>query len=163
MVLFLKILVFTVLVPGTVAGYIPWSIVRGVPLVVTPWVIPAGLCSIVGVAIYLWCAYDFGVAGRGTPAPIDAPKRLVVRGLYQYVRNPMYVGVMLVLAGWTMLYRIEGLVNYTVGAFVVFNLLVFFYEEPNLQKLFGAEYADYRSRVGRWLPRIRRRRGPGGH
>ncbi len=154
MVLFLKILVFTVLVPGTVAGYIPWSIVQGVPLVVTPWVIPAGLCSVIGVAIYLWCAYDFGVAGRGTPAPIDAPKRLVVRGLYQYVRNPMYVGVMIVLAGWNMLFRMASLLNYTIGVFVFFNLFVFFYEEPALKRQFGDEYMDYRSKVRRWLPRI---------
>ncbi len=97
MILFLKIVVFTVLVTGAVAGYFPWSIVRDVPLALTPWLIPAGLCSVAGVVIYLWCAYDFGVAGRGTPAPSDAPKHLVVRGLYQYVRNPMYVGVLMVL------------------------------------------------------------------
>ena len=160
MLLFLKILVFTVLVPGTVAGYVPWSIVRGVSLAVTPWVIPAGICSVAGVAIYLWCAYDFGVAGRGTPAPIDAPKHLVVRGLYQYVRNPMYVGVMIVLAGWNMLYRTDSLLNYTIGVFVFFNLLVFFYEEPHLKRLFGEEYSDYRSKVGRWLPRIRPKNRP---
>lgn len=68
MILFLKIAVFSILVPGTVAGYIPWSIVRDIPLVITPWVNPSALCFVVGVAIYLWCAYDFGVAGRGTPA-----------------------------------------------------------------------------------------------
>lgn len=160
MVLFLKILVFSVLVPGTVAGYFPWSIVRDIPLVITPWVIPSALCAVVGVAIYLWCAYDFGVAGRGTPAPIDAPKHLVVRGLYRHVRNPMYVGVVLVLAGWNMLYRVESLFNYTVAVFILFNLLVFFYEEPHLRQLFGDEYSEYRSKVGRWLPRIRRRKQP---
>jgi protein-S-isoprenylcysteine O-methyltransferase Ste14 len=155
MVLFLKILLFTVLVPGTVAGYIPWTLVRDVPLGLTLWAIPAGFCSVLGVAIYLWCAYDFGVAGRGTPAPIDAPKHLVVNGPYRYVRNPMYVGVMLVLAGWILLYRTDGLMNYTIGAFVFFNLFIFFYEEPHLQRLFGAEYTAYRLRAGRWLPRIR--------
>ncbi len=155
MVLFLKVLVFTVLVPGTVAGLLPWYFVRGVPLALTPWINPAGVCFVVGVAVYLWCAYDFGVAGRGTPAPIDAPKHLVVRGLYQYVRNPMYVGVMLVLVGWNMLHRTDSLLNYTIGAFVFFNLFVYFHEEPHLQRLFGEEYSDYRSRVGRWLPRLR--------
>lgn len=156
MVLLLKILVFTVLVPGTVAGYLPWTFVRDVPLVMTLWVVPAGFCSVLGVAIYLWCAYDFGNTGRGTPAPIDAPKHLVICGLYQYVRNPMYVGVMLVLLAWNMLYRTESLLTYTIGVFVFFNLFVFFYEEPHLQRLFGEEYSEYRSRVGRWLPRIRR-------
>jgi protein-S-isoprenylcysteine O-methyltransferase Ste14 len=157
MVLFLKILVFTVLVPATVVGYIPWSLVRDIPYGLTPWSIPAAICSVAGVAIYLWCAYDFGVAGRGTPAPIDAPKHLVVRGLYRYVRNPMYVGVMLVLAGWNILYRTESLMKYTIGAFVFLNLLVFFYEEPHLLRLFGKEYSAYRSRVGRWLPGIGRK------
>ena len=158
--LFLKSLIFTVLVPGTVAGYIPWSIVRDVPFVPTPRVFPAALCAVVGVAIYLWCAYDFAVAGRGTPAPIDAPKRLVVRGLYRYVRNPMYVGVMLVLAGWNLNFPSQTLLNYTAGAFVFFNLLVFFYEEPTLERQFGNEYLSYRSKVGRWLPRVRSKNRP---
>jgi protein-S-isoprenylcysteine O-methyltransferase Ste14 len=156
MLLFLKILVFTILVPGTVAGYFPWSIVRDTPFVMSPWVYPASLCSFLGIAIYLWCAYDFGVAGRGTPAPVDAPKHLVVRGLYRYVRNPMYVGVLLVLVGWNMVYRTDSLLNYTIGVFVLFNLLVFLYVEPQLQRQFGDEYSEYRSRVGRWLPRVRR-------
>ena len=156
MVLFLKILVFTVLVPGTVAGYLPWSFVRNVPLVISLWAIPAGFCSVLGAAIYLWCAYDFGVAGGGTPAPIDAPKKLVVRGLYRYVRNPMYVGVMLVLVAWNLLYQTESLLTYTIGAFVFFNLFVFFYEEPHLQRIFGEEYSAYRSTAGRWLPRFKR-------
>ena len=159
MVLFLKILIFTVLVPGTVAGYIPWDIVRDRPFVMTPLVFPAALCSVVGVAIYLWCAYDFAVAGRGTPAPIDAPKQLVVRGLYRYVRNPMYVGVMSVLAGWSLLFPSQTLLNYTLGTFVVFNLLVFFYEEPALERQFGDEYLSYRSKVSRWLPRMRPKNG----
>ncbi len=155
MILFLKTLAFTVFVPGTVAGYLPWSMVRDVPLLVTPWVYPAGLCFAVGAAIYLWCAYDFGVAGRGTPAPIDAPKRLVVRGLYQYVRNPMYVGVLTVLAGWNMLYRTESLLKYTAAVFVFFHLFVVFYEELQLQRRFGDEYSDYRAQVARWIPRVK--------
>ncbi|MFQ5546778.1 MAG: methyltransferase family protein [Woeseia sp.] len=155
MVLLLKILVFTMLVPGMVAGYLPWSIVQDIPLRFTPWTYPAALCFVLGAGIYLWCAYDFGMAGRGTPAPIDAPKRLVVRGLYRYVRNPMYVGVVTVLAGWTILYRSTGLLKYTLAVFALFHLFVVFYEEPNLQRLFGEEYSAYRSKTGRWLPRFR--------
>ncbi len=154
MVLFLKILVFTVFVPGIVAGYIPWSMLRDVPLVPALWVYPAGFCFAIGTAVYVWCAYDFGVAGRGTPAPIDAPRHLVVRGLYQNVRNPMYIGVVTVLAGWTLLYQSENLLKYTVAVFGAFHLLVVFYEEPQLQRLFGEEYSAYRSKVGRWIPRI---------
>lgn len=152
MVLFLKILVFTVLVAGTVAGFLPWSMVRDIPFLITPWACPAGICFAVGTAIYLWCAHDFGVAGGGTPAPIDAPRRLVVCGLYRYMRNPMYVGVLTVLAGLILLYRTENLVYYALAVLVAFNLFVVFYEEPQLERLFGAEYAAYRSKVGRWIP-----------
>jgi protein-S-isoprenylcysteine O-methyltransferase Ste14 len=67
----------------------------------------------------------------------------------------MYVGVMLVLLAWNMLYQTNSLMSYTIGAFVFFNLFVFFYEEPHLRRLFGEEYAAYRLRVGRWLPRLR--------
>ena len=154
MVLFLKILVFTVFVPGIVAGYIPWSMLRDVPLVSALWVYPAVFCFAAGTTIYVWCAVDFGVAGQGTPAPIDAPKHLVVRGLYQNVRNPMYVGVVTVLAGWTLLYQSENLLKYTVAVFGAFHLFVVFYEEPQLQRLFGEEYSAYLSKVGRWIPRI---------
>ena len=94
-VLFLKNVLFTVLVPGTVAVYLPlrmaksstptlWSMLSGLPALAT------------GVAMYAWCLWDFATFGRGTPAPMDAPKRLVVRGLYRYTRNPMYVGVLAV-------------------------------------------------------------------
>jgi len=155
MVIFLTILVFTVFVPGTVAGYPPWSVVRNAAVVVTPWVYPAGLCFAVGAAIYLRCACDFGVAGRGTSAPIDAPKHLVVRGLYQYIRNPMYVGVPTVLAGWTMLYRNETLLYYSAAVFIAFYLFVVFYEELQLQQQFGDDFSAYRSNVGRWTPRYK--------
>jgi hypothetical protein len=95
--LLLKNLLFTILVPGTVAFYLPHAIgTRGSALSgVGPgrWLIAAPLL-LIGTAIYLWCLWDFATAGRGTPAPIDPPKELVVRGLYRTVRNPMYVGVL---------------------------------------------------------------------
>lgn len=160
MILFLKIAVFTVLVPGTVAAYVPYWLVRDIQLVFTAWVYPAGLCFLVGTAIYLWCAFDFGMAGGGTPAPVDPPRQLVVRGLYRYVRNPMYVGVLTVLLGWNMLYRVDTLLKYTIVVFVAFNVIVLFYEEPRLRRRFGEAYSDYRAKVGRWVPGFKSRTRP---
>ena len=83
MLLFLKNLVFTLVVPGTVAGYVPWLIVRGQPIGSRGCLLASLALFTVGGTIYLWCVWDFASFGRGTPAPIDAPKKLVVRGLYR--------------------------------------------------------------------------------
>ncbi len=152
-ILFLKNLTFTLLVPGTVAGYLPWSFVRNVALTDSPWIFLAGIFFVAGMSVYLWCVYDFAVTGRGTPAPIDEPKFLVIRGLYQYVRNPMYVGVLMVLVGWSVLYRTQNLLIYSLVVATVFHLFVVIYEEPHLRRVFGDAYTAYQSKVGRWIPR----------
>jgi len=154
MVLFLKNLLFTVLVPGTVAVYVPMAIVRGHGSL-SPVAIGLALPFLAaGAAIYTWCVWDFARQGRGTPAPIDAPKKLVVRGLYRSVRNPMYVGVLTVIAGWAVLFRSPSLVVYGAVVWTCFQLFVVVYEEPHLHGVFGEEYDDYCTRVGRWLPRL---------
>jgi protein-S-isoprenylcysteine O-methyltransferase Ste14 len=99
--------------------------------------------------------WDFAVIGRGTPAPIDAPKRLVTRGPYAVARNPMYVGMLLALVGWLALYPTAALAIYAAAVALGFHVWVVFYEEPHLRRVFGAEYDDYCSRVGRWFPRLR--------
>lgn len=93
--------------------------------------------------------------GRGTPAPIDAPKRLVVRGLYRYTRNPMYLGVLTVILGWAFLFPIGTLVIYGLVVAAGFHLFVMYCEEPHLKRTFGRDYEVYSIRVGRWLPRLR--------
>ena len=156
MLLFLKNLLFTVVVPGTVAGYGPWLIARGCgePFGSPAWLLLASGFFIIGGIIYLWCIWDFATFGRGTPAPIHAPKKLVVRGLYRYTRNPMYVGVLTVILGWVVLFQAFNLLIYALCVGIVIHLFIVFYEEPHLKKTFGATYEQYRSRVGRWLPRI---------
>ncbi len=104
-----------------------------------------------GVAIYGWCAWDFTFAGRGTPAPIDPPKELVLRGLYRWSRNPMYVGVLSVLAGETVLFLSLPLLVYALLVLTMFQIFIVLYEEPHLRRTFGASYADYCSRVPRWF------------
>src|SRR5512133_2639828 len=98
----LKTIIFTFLVPGTVTVVFPYWLLAtsSTPPVQLGILHYLGLVVIViGLAIYLWCAWDFTFAGKGTPAPIDPPKELVVRGLYRYTRNPMYVGILSILLG----------------------------------------------------------------
>lgn len=152
-ILVLKNLLFTVVVPGTVAVYVPLLMTRGrTPASGLVAVLAYALIAI-GGSIYLRCVWDFLSFGRATPAPIDAPKKLVVRGLYRYVRNPMYVGVLTVILGWALLYRAPALLLYGVVVFTGFHLFVTYYEEPHLRGVFGSDYDDYRARVGRWFPR----------
>jgi len=156
MKLLLKNLLFTVLMPGTVGVYVPMLIARGRPMA-SPGEIVLGLSVLaLGGAIYGWCVWDFATFGRGTPAPIDAPRKLVVRGLYRTTRNPMYLGVLTVIAGWAIVFRAAGLVLYALVVATCFHLFVVLYEEPHLGRVFGREYEEYRARVGRWLPRARR-------
>jgi protein-S-isoprenylcysteine O-methyltransferase Ste14 len=156
MVLLLKNLLFTVLVPGTVAVYVPLLMAQDEHPASGAALALAVAALATGAAIYAWCVWDFATFGRGTPAPIDAPKRLVVRGLYRYVRNPMYVGVLSVILGWAILFRSTALVLYGVAVGTCFHLFVLLYEEPHLKREFGLEYERYRTRVGRWLPRLGR-------
>jgi protein-S-isoprenylcysteine O-methyltransferase Ste14 len=153
--LLLKNLLFTVLVPGTVAVYLPWMI-AGQRSIAWGLVSAMGFCLLaLGAAIYSWCLWDFATFGRGTPAPIDAPRKLVVRGLYHYTRNPMYVGVLTTILGWAVVFRAAALLPYALAVGTCFQLFVVLYEERHLQRAFGSEYERYCARVGRWLPRIR--------
>lgn len=154
--LLFKNLVFTVVVPGTFGVYIPMAIVRrtgaqagGVGLF---WLLGFGLLM-AGALIYLICVMEFASRGRGTPAPIDAPKRLVVTGLYRYVRNPMYIGVLAVVMGWTCLARSLELLGYAALLALVFHTFIRLYEEPALRRQFGREYEQYCASVRRWIPR----------
>jgi len=152
----LKTLLFTVCVPGTVAGWIPqWLLAEQARHIVHPIHLSqaVGLLPLVlGAAVYLWCAWDFAVSGLGTPAPIDAPRVLVVKGLYRFVRNPMYLGVLSVILGQSIFYGSPVVFIYMLGAWVFFQMFVAFYEEPELRRQFGAQYEEYCRRVSRWIP-----------
>lgn len=159
MLLFLKNLLFTVLVPGAVAVYVPLRLAAGAGPPVWGLAQYAALLPLAsGCAIYLWCLWDFATFGRGTPAPIDAPRRLVVRGLYRYVRNPMYVGVLLVIAGWAVFFQSLRVLGYGAVVALFFHLFVMAVEEPTLRGKFGRSYERYYREVGRWAPRVGRGR-----
>ena len=162
MLLLIKNILFTVFVPGTVAVYLPLRVVSRPPATLSfdwrPGQIAALLPLLLGAAIYFWCLWDFAVSGRGTPAPIDAPKRLVVRGLYRYIRNPMYVGVLLVIIGWAVFLPSKQVLVYGAVVGICFHGFVVLIEEPLLKSKFGEAYLEYCKEVGRWLPRRPRRR-----
>lgn len=107
-----------------------------------------------GVVIALWCVGAFVWIGHGTPAPFDPPRTLVIRGPYRMVRNPMYIGAVLTVAGAALFYESASLAIYGGIFLLAAHLLVVFYEEPALRRKFGPEYEAYCLRVGRWLPRV---------
>ncbi len=153
----LKTLLFTIVAPGTVTALLPYFILTrthassigpfryiGIPVV----------C--LGIAIYAWCAWSFAFKGRGTPAPIDPPKKLIIEGLYRCMRNPMYVGVLTILAGEVFWFASPMLLVYAGIVAGVFHAFVRLYEEPKLQNLFGGQYTAYCNTVPRWWPRLPR-------
>ena len=109
-----------------------------------------------GAALALWCIVTFLLHGRGTPAPFDPPRRLVVVGPYRILRNPMYLGAALALAGAALFYQSWGLLAYCAAFLLLTHLFVVGYEEPTLRATFGPDYLDYCRRVSRWTPRHNR-------
>ena len=105
-----------------------------------------------GAGLAVWCILAFAVLGRGTPAPFDPPRHLVVRGPYRYVRNPMYVGAGTALAGAALFYRSPWLLGYVVLFAAITHAFVVRYEEPTLRRLFGQEYETYCRAMRRWWP-----------
>ena len=153
----LKTAIFTIFVPGTVAGYLPWTL-RGRATVATYGVETAAAIAviIIGILIYLHTAFwGFAYTGGGTPAPIAPTKILVVHGLHRHVRNPMYIGVALIIAGQAWLFHSRHIAIYLACVLAIVNFFVLVYEEPTLRKQFGDQYEQYKKSVPRWIPRIR--------
>lgn len=152
----LKTLIFTVLVPGTVAGIVPWLLLQSseeaVMSLPSIWLIGL-LPLLIGVILYFWCAGAFTFIGKGTPAPIDAPVFLVRAGPYQWTRNPMYLAVLSTILGEAILFHSLLLVGYALLVAMMVHLFVVFYEEPSLRHQFGESYEMYLRMVPRWLPR----------
>jgi len=151
---------FFVVAPGTVVGLIPWLLtgwqVRDPLPGWAPLRLPGVVLLIAGVAAAAEAFVRFAVEGLGTPAPVAAPQRLVVGGLYRYVRNPMYVALLAAIIGEALLLGQVSLLAYAVVVGVITNLFVRFYEEPALRRRFGDQYEVYRKAVPGWWPRLRR-------
>jgi protein-S-isoprenylcysteine O-methyltransferase Ste14 len=137
--------------PMVVAGLVPALIVwSGTPDHHTT---PVGIVLLgAGGFLLLWCVRDFLVSGKGTLAPWDPPKHLVIVGLYRFVRNPMYLAVLTVVAGWSVLYLSAWMACYLIFLAAAFHVRVILHEEPWLHRQFGAEWDAYSAATARWLP-----------
>jgi protein-S-isoprenylcysteine O-methyltransferase Ste14 len=156
--IWLRTLLFTLLVPGTVLVLLPFALVRsrlGPRLDLGGAWLPGVVLLLTGVTVILRCFVDFIRRGRGTPAPYDPPRQLVAAGPYRVVRNPQYVGVFLVTVGEGLVSGAVILFGYTALLIVGYHLRVRYYEEPTLTRLFGETYARYCEAVPRWLPKWR--------
>jgi len=147
--LFLRSVISFLALPGIVAFLVPALLLgsRDTRLLHGEGVV----VFLVGAFVLLWCVRDFYVAGKGTLAPWDPPRHLVNVGLYRVSRNPMYVGVLLILCGWTLAFRSRSLLIYSIAVAILFHLRVLLYEEPWLARTFPDDWPLYKSRVPRWL------------
>src|SRR5260370_10585281 len=153
--LWLRTILSTLLVPGTVLGLVPFALsasTKGQRIDLGTAHLMGFALLLPGIAIIIWCFIDFVRRGRGTPAPYDPPRKLVVVGLYTYVRNPQYVGVVLVAVSEAILSGRIFLFGYALFLAVAYHFFVRFYEEPTLQRKFVEEYVQYCAAVSRWLP-----------
>jgi protein-S-isoprenylcysteine O-methyltransferase Ste14 len=152
-----RAITYAALFIGLVLIYVParplsWSgIVR--PAAMEALQVAGMVLGAVGAAVAVWCIVSFAALGKGTPAPFDPPRRLVVRGPYRFVRNPMYIGAGLALAGAALFYESWTLLGYAGIFLLAMHLFVVLYEEPTLRRTFGSEYEGYCGRVKRWWPR----------
>lgn len=152
----LNTLLFSILVPGTVAILIPRWIMGGYLWPVNGLLTWLGLLLFLcGAAIYFRCAWEFAARGLGTPAPIAPTQFLVTTALHRYVRNPMYLGVALAILGQAVLFRSLHVADYAAMMLLVAHIFVVLYEEPTLRRQFGESYEEYRRSVPRWVPKIR--------
>ncbi|MDE2890706.1 MAG: isoprenylcysteine carboxylmethyltransferase family protein [Gemmatimonadota bacterium] len=157
--------VFFWVAPAVVAGVVPFALVGWTmqpPLLGLPGERVLGVAAVVaGLACLLDCFARFALEGRGTPAPVAQTEVLVASGLYRFVRNPMYISMLIITSGQTLLFGQTGLLVYTGVVFAAFHLNVLLYEEPQLRRRFGGSYETYCLRVGRWWPRLTPWRGSG--
>jgi protein-S-isoprenylcysteine O-methyltransferase Ste14 len=156
----LRSALWTLLLPGFFAGYLPWryfGLSRAQIDLRSPADVFGLICIAVGTALLATCIFEFARSGKGTLSPADPPRHLVVRGLYRHVRNPMYLSVTMIVFGELLVTRSSALAIYWALWFLGVNLFVIGYEEPTLRRLFGASYDEYCEQVGRWVPTLRRR------
>ena len=141
-------------------GVVPWWITRWrfqpvlLNLVPLRWL--GALLVLIGTAIVLDSFARFALQGLGTPAPVLPTRHLVITGLYRYVRNPMYVGVVAAIFGQALLFESRDLLIYGALVWLAAHLFVCFYEQPTLCGTFGSEYEAFCGEVPRWIPRLRR-------
>ncbi len=161
--LVVKAVFYTLTIPGVATLVVPYGILRSIGTISLPEFslirILALIFWIISVSVLLYCIWGFAAYGRGTLAPIDPPKVLVVRGHYQNTRNPMYLAVLCILLSEAVFFSSYRILIYAGVAFILFHLFVVYYEEPKLLEQFGESFEEYKRAVPRWLVRIKRNDG----
>jgi protein-S-isoprenylcysteine O-methyltransferase Ste14 len=159
MLALIRSLVYLSLVIGLLVVFLPPQILYAAGIVHPVWI---GTTQIVGLellalgaALGVWSIVTFALVGKGTPAPFDPPRKVVATGPYRWVRNPLYVGTGLVIAGSALFFHSAALGAFAAGFCLMAHLFVVYYEEPTMERTFGARYSDYANAVPRWLPRWR--------
>jgi protein-S-isoprenylcysteine O-methyltransferase Ste14 len=152
----LRALVAFLALPGVVAFALPLFLAHNLGLSLRPGALAAGLL-LCGLVVLVWCVWAFYASGKGTLAPWSPPRNLVTHGLYQYSRNPMYCGVLLLLVGWAVLFESPALAGYATVVAAAFHLRVVLGEEPWLAQVHGQEWHNYRAKVARWVGKRRLR------
>ncbi len=149
---------YSTLFIGLLLIFLPARILSATGILPPPtlgvWQVAGMLLGASGAALALSCILTFVFVGKGTPAPFDPPRRLVIRGPYRLVRNPMYLGAGLALAGAAVFYQSIQLLEYDALFLVVTQFFVVLYEEPTLRETFAGEYAAYCRKTGRWWPTL---------
>jgi protein-S-isoprenylcysteine O-methyltransferase Ste14 len=147
--------VFLVIVPGTVAGIAPWWLTRWEAGTPYPLPLRAGgaVLLAIGVLALVHAFARFVIEGTGTPAPTAPTQQLVIGGLYRYVRNPMYLAVLAVIAGQALLLSRPVLLIYAAAVGAAVGAFACWHEEPTLARRYGAQYQAYRRQVPAWYPR----------
>jgi protein-S-isoprenylcysteine O-methyltransferase Ste14 len=157
MAVLFRALVYATVFVSFVLVFLPARVLEWSGVTAVPGLGPAQVAGMVavgfGALLALWCVLTFALVGRGTPAPFDPPRGLVVKGPYRYVRNPMYLGAAVALAGATLFYRSLAMLAYVSMFILVTHGFVRMYEERTLRRRFGLEYEEYCARVHRWQPR----------
>jgi len=150
----LKTVIFTILVPGGVTVWVPMLLLWITPSAdkIGPFQLLGLIPIVIGAATYFLCAWDFASMGGGTPAPFSPTQNMVARGLYRFSRNPMYVGVTMVVLGEAWLFKSWALFIWAAMDFTFDYIFVKYYEEPGLIKQYGKPYLDYINRTPRWIP-----------
>jgi protein-S-isoprenylcysteine O-methyltransferase Ste14 len=157
MIVLVRAITYASLFIGLVLVFLPAQVLSraGVasPAAFGPPQLAGMIVAAVGATVAIWCILSFALIGRGTPAPFDPPRQLVVRGPYGHVRNPMYLGASLALAGAALFYETLALWVYAGGFLVLMHFMVVWYEEPTLRQTFGEDYETYCRHVRRWWPK----------
>ena len=139
--------------PFTVLVLVPLYIERNVSIIHVFAFVPGLVIMLIGLFVMVMTISRIITIGKGTLAPWSPTRKLVVQGMYRYVRNPMIMGVMTVLIGEAVSILSVNIFIWALVFFAINHLYFLVYEEPDLEEKFGDAYQEYKANVSRWIPR----------